>query len=266
MYLVVGVYGNCTYEGSTYETGAVFRGMDKCNSCKCSEDGVVLCTEMACAQMCESGGRSYHVGESFIADDGCNQCNCGAKGMAACTRKACPPGCFYNEIKYTVGDSFESTDGCNTCKCGMNHQVGCTKMACLNAPRDKNEDIQHASEKPSCFYDNKYYFAGETFQEKGRCNQCKCSKHGDLACTERWCDGLLIQDKCQIGGKSYKQGDKFTSLGECDCYCAAPGAVVCNLSTCAAPIEAYMDNGGASMRVKALIVSTLATILCAYII
>ena len=38
----------CTYDGKTYIAGAQFSDVDGCNSCFCSDDGGVGCTEMAC--------------------------------------------------------------------------------------------------------------------------------------------------------------------------------------------------------------------------
>lgn len=38
----------CTYNGQAYCTGAVFKAVDGCNDCGCSEEGNVACTKRAC--------------------------------------------------------------------------------------------------------------------------------------------------------------------------------------------------------------------------
>lgn len=38
----------CDYNGQTYKAGQGFQSTDGCNSCSCSENGEVACTEMAC--------------------------------------------------------------------------------------------------------------------------------------------------------------------------------------------------------------------------
>ena len=40
--------GSCVYDGTTYAEGSSFPATDGCNTCSCT-DGMVVCTEMACA-------------------------------------------------------------------------------------------------------------------------------------------------------------------------------------------------------------------------
>lgn len=39
---------SCSYQGATYQTGESFPAADTCNSCRCQDDGQVVCTEIAC--------------------------------------------------------------------------------------------------------------------------------------------------------------------------------------------------------------------------
>ena len=79
----------CDYEGSHYDAGASFPSSDGCNTCSCSDSGVVGCTKRACLNTCQYNGSTYRAGESFPSADGCNTCSCTATGTVACTERAC---------------------------------------------------------------------------------------------------------------------------------------------------------------------------------
>ena len=49
----------CTYHGATYTSGASFPAGDGCNSCSCSEDGSVGCTEIGCLSECDKLSNDY---------------------------------------------------------------------------------------------------------------------------------------------------------------------------------------------------------------
>jgi hypothetical protein len=53
--------GSCTYDGQTYAAGSSFPATDGCNTCSCA-DGMVACTEMACAPD-GTGGSSGCAGQ-----------------------------------------------------------------------------------------------------------------------------------------------------------------------------------------------------------
>ena len=84
----------CEFDSEKYEVGESF--LADCNTCFCSEDGSVSCTEMACVdeelpndttnfegEYCEVGETKLKVGESY--NDGCNTCACTEGGLLMCT-------------------------------------------------------------------------------------------------------------------------------------------------------------------------------------
>ena len=129
----------CEVDGVGYDVGETFPSSDGCNTCECTADGGVACTEMACAPVdgCVAPDGTVHdVGASFPSSDGCNSCYCEADGSILCTERGCGPddGCAYDGERHPVGASFPSTDGCNTCFCDEDGQVSCTEMACACDP------------------------------------------------------------------------------------------------------------------------------------
>ena len=134
----------CEFEGATYEAGEIFSAPDGCNTCTCTDDGDVACTEIACAppvglpvepplESCSYNGTAYETGESFPAGDGCNTCTC-QNEQVICSAAACPPA---GEASCTVGDEvypsgtsgIPAGDGCNTCSCS-DGALACTEKAC----------------------------------------------------------------------------------------------------------------------------------------
>ena len=80
-------------DGNTYCAGEAFLSGDGCNTCRCSENGAVSCTKMACppkegtqskdmdtkdmdtmsaADTCLVNGIEIQAGETYVAADGCN--------------------------------------------------------------------------------------------------------------------------------------------------------------------------------------------------
>lgn len=49
--------GVCQYGGITFDPGEHFPAMDPCNTCSCTEDGSVACTEIGCGPM----GQRVHL-------------------------------------------------------------------------------------------------------------------------------------------------------------------------------------------------------------
>ena len=107
-----------------------FTAPDGCNTCTCSAEGVLSCTEIACgAGTCTHGGQAYEAGDSFPSEDGCNSCVCGADGSIACTTMACVGICEVGGQIYLEGDSWAAADGCNSCSCSGGQAV-CSALPC----------------------------------------------------------------------------------------------------------------------------------------
>jgi len=144
----------CFVGKAFHKTGASFPAADGCNTCSCTQDGRVACTEIACApeeKTCVRGGCSSQL----CVDDGSNisgTCEWreeyGCFAQAACERQAdgrcghtpskeldaclttTGNDCTYNGERHKTGESFPSTDACNTCSCGPSG-VACTKKLCV---------------------------------------------------------------------------------------------------------------------------------------
>jgi eight-cysteine-cluster-containing protein len=116
---------------------------DDCNTCTCSDDGLWLCTLMACETPCVEG-------EVLPAPDGCNTCTCMADGSLACTEMACVPDpsaeCMMDTDCVVTGCSGQicaATDVESTCEflpeyaCYTDETItscGCIAGACAWVP------------------------------------------------------------------------------------------------------------------------------------
>ena len=80
----------CSYSGQGYLAGTTFASTDGCNTCNCTANGEVVCTERACVRAhsgCDYNGQHYTSGATFDAN--CNLCNCTIDGQVVCTERAC---------------------------------------------------------------------------------------------------------------------------------------------------------------------------------
>ncbi|AKT37495.1 hypothetical protein [Chondromyces crocatus] len=104
----------CEYEGQAYPEGASFPAADGCNTCSCTADGSVACTEMACECNPETEWWRDYIGQSpaqcEVIDYACpenteafgNACGCGCEQSAECqeTYNCMPPSdCNVEEIQ-----------------------------------------------------------------------------------------------------------------------------------------------------------------------
>ena len=204
----------CSYDGQSYGIGEDFPATDGCNTCTCSEDGV-LCSEIGCTTTCEYDGTTYDVGEEFPAVDGCNSCSCNEDGVA-CTLIDCGSSgtCEYDGTTYDIGEEFPATDGCNTCGC-TEDGVLCTEIGCLPPT--------------TCEYGGTTYDVGEEFPAADGCNACGCTEDG-VVCTDSAC-----AEGCQVGDRFYEYGDSFLADDGCNsCYCDEEGGG-CGQSDCSRP-------------------------------
>lgn len=157
----------CTYDGKGYNVGDKFPSSDGCNTCFCSDDGTVACTEKACIATCNYEGTIYYSGDSWKASDGCNTCSCGDTGLIACTKKLCLPACDpKNEPnrKY-VGTSVEqcavikffcepgTSYFANDCGCGCEQPKDCPEwLNCMPGPDSGCSTAQIEAFKTKCPY------------------------------------------------------------------------------------------------------------------
>lgn len=101
----------CTYAGTTYQVGESFPALDGCNTCTCTDGGIV-CTKVACS--CDpttEWWRDYvstSVNECALIDFACpenttgfqNACGCGCEQDASCPQTIdCQPPTDCTELK-----------------------------------------------------------------------------------------------------------------------------------------------------------------------
>jgi len=161
---------------------------DGCNTCTCTEDLQIACTEMACVDACEDG---HLVGESWDADDGCNTCTCTEDLQIACTEIAC--GEDTCDGGYAPGDTWDADDGCNTCTCMEDLTIGCTAMVC---PEESCEDG---------------HLVGESWDADDGCNTCTCTEDLQIVCTKIACPPKSCEDLTA----------EYAALVESNASCAA---------------------------------------------
>ena len=169
---VPGICAACNVDGVPHQAGESFPVDDGCNTCTCTEGGLVACTKIACIPVCEYNGTTYQSGDTFPAVDGCNKCQCLDDGTVACTEMACPPVCEYDGVRHEPGDSFPADDGCNECVCLDNGTVVCTLRPCP---------------PPVCEYGGGLYQSGVAFPADDGCNMCECQPDGTVICTMMPC-------------------------------------------------------------------------------
>lgn len=247
----------CKYEGKGRKLNEKFPASDGCNTCKCTIDGDVECTELDCSDdpvMCDemkncagpgTGVPYTDAGTSAPYSDagrGGPYVDAGKFPNCDPTKGCYDPGtstgldyCVYADGKFKLGETFPAGDGCNNCFCGMTGDVSCTDKACI--PPDGNA-------KPgTCIYAGSVYKTGEYFGATDMCSKCTCTESGAVACTHDGCPnydaGTMApptQGSCTYQGKTYQVGQGFERGDSCNkCVCSADGVVECTSNNCMTP-------------------------------
>ncbi len=145
----------CTVDGTSYAVGESFDAADGCNTCTCSGDGQVACTERACVPLdagtpalCElpfDVGECDNVLPVFYFNTASGQCEpiiyggCGGNENRFDNRESCVAtcggstgvSCLVDGTTYASGDGVPDPFSCNQCSCGSDGSVdGCTEIAC----------------------------------------------------------------------------------------------------------------------------------------
>jgi hypothetical protein len=203
----------CEYDGKVYAPGDQFPSEDHCNTCSCTAEGSVACTDKACAPSgtgtCDYNGTVYALGDGFQDIDGCNSCNCTEQG-AVCTNRACAPGdgdgdggdpgngCEHEGKYYAAGTSF--TIGCAGCGCDASGKVVCDDIACVGG----------------CRFGDQTFSEGTTVLCPDGCNTCMCGPSGPDGAEGNWastligCPTLPKVEKCT--GPATSEVDKVSPL------------------------------------------------------
>jgi hypothetical protein len=189
--------GCVTAAGQVIPPGSAFPSPDGCNTCWCEENGLVVCTEIACECPLD-----------FVCQDGSlpqgANCECPPPVCDTATGQDC--ACIGPDGRpIAPGESFPAPDGCNTCYCDANGGIACTEMAC-ECPLDfvcaDGSQPQGANcecpPPPTCDNtaglpcecvtpDGQLVPPGTTFEAGDGCNTCVCDQNGQISCTEIAC-------------------------------------------------------------------------------
>ncbi|PKN31812.1 MAG: hypothetical protein CVU63_21985 [Deltaproteobacteria bacterium HGW-Deltaproteobacteria-20] len=97
----------CTYEGQDYLPGDSFPALDGCNTCSCTDSGMVACTKMAC--VCNPAEEWWR---QYVATD---------PSTCAVIKYSCPPKTFHFA---------------NECGCGCEQDAACPEWINCMPPTD----------------------------------------------------------------------------------------------------------------------------------
>jgi hypothetical protein len=210
--------------------GTTFK-MD-CNTCVCGDNGLVVCTRMACIHepIKQNSVDSCTPGSTFKVE--CNTCFCNDNGIAACTLMEC----IHETIPIEQSSAELCTPGttfkldCNTCVCGDNGMAACTRMECIHEQIPIKQNTAD-----SCT-------PGSTF--KVECNTCFCNDNGIAACTLMECPRV---DNIDVYAPDFscEPMQSFIHPDGCNkCKCSKAGKtlgctkMICpSMKTYAAPID-----------------------------
>ncbi|XP_076094631.1 kielin/chordin-like protein [Mytilus galloprovincialis] len=167
----------CNSNGRDYDVGVSFKADDGCNTCSCTEMGVVVCTLMLCPPTTVQANNI----ESTVVSNKVT--------------------CIYNGQVYNVGESFKNTDGCNTCRCIADGGIACTKMLCILVSTTKLSSTQPTTQTITaktqstrkCNYNGHIYNVGDSFKATDGCNTCRCTGEQEIGCTKIYCPPTSTQ-------------------------------------------------------------------------
>jgi hypothetical protein len=120
---------SCSYNGQVYYPGDSF--MDDCNTCYCYEDGIVLCSEIACRDCYGDDGENIYYDGQVV------------EYFGRCSKRRCVNGeivlidycesCVDNGVTYQDGETLEDC----ACVC-LDGAVACALLdgPCGGAPTD----------------------------------------------------------------------------------------------------------------------------------
>ena len=148
--------GTCFYDGKTYKVGDSFKSTDGCNSCFCSSDNLIGCTEMACATPPPTDCTAKGACSDPMPGVPSIQCADGTTAGPECSDLGGQCGwhitscvCKEGTVVHHAGDNW--SDGCNTCSCSQNGQAMCTQKACACPPDGTTIDcMPPIDQKPMC--------------------------------------------------------------------------------------------------------------------
>ncbi|VDI01805.1 Hypothetical predicted protein [Mytilus galloprovincialis] len=167
----------CNSNGRDYDVGVSFKADDGCNTCSCTEMGVVVCTLMLCPP---TTVQANNIASTVVS------------------KKVT---CIYNGQVYNVGESFKNTDGCNTCRCIADGGIACTKMLCILVSTTKLSSTQPTTQTITaktqstrkCNYNGHIYNVGDSFKATDGCNTCRCTGEQEIGCTKIYCPPTSTQ-------------------------------------------------------------------------
>ena len=262
----------CLYSNVHYAAGASFKSSDGCNTCSCTSNGQIACTEMACAVGGGTGaGGSTSVGcvctgpspaapsvqcwDGSVAGPTCAQ---NSNGTCNWTVTTCPPQpgaggttgaggavgvggttgvCLYNGVNYPPGTISANT----CCICGSDGSISCANnTACNNKGTGGSSGVGGSTGTSGCVTASDCKGALPAL-----CEQCTDGSSGcaHFVCNSGSCEIAYCGNAgCTYNGVNYAAGSNFKSTDGCNtCSCSTTGQVTCTTLPCPIP-----GTGGAS--------------------
>ncbi|XP_013419183.1 extracellular matrix protein FRAS1-like, partial [Lingula anatina] len=190
----------CVYKGQTREIDSKWH-VSLCESCHCTEKGVICTNETCPALHCKHGEEKQSLPH-------------------VCCPKCVPTGssCVYQGVHYLDGAVWEPTP-CIRCSC-QDGEVTCFTAHCPDLRCDQGSSVVQLPStccpqcvEDMCYVGGKQYKSGDEWQEDS-CTYCRCSS-GHSQCRKVQCEDTI---QCEPGEK------KLLKPGDCCPSCVAEEA------------------------------------------